>query len=64
MTELLAHLPARLNGLADSLSRLQAPPPDNKPFPEELYGVQQSTLAERGPGWWRALGGPGRCSSG
>ena len=56
--ELLAHLPARFNGLADCLSRLEAPGPDAKEFPEELKEVPRSALEERGPGWWRALEGP------
>ena len=58
-TELMAHLPARFNGLADALSRLEAPGPDAKPFPPELDGIRRSVLTDRGPGWWRAVGDPG-----
>ena len=56
--ELLAHLPARLNGLADSLSRLEAPPPDTKTVPAELHGIPRASLTERGRDWWRALEDP------
>ena len=56
--ELMAHLPARFNGLADALSRLEAPGSDSKSFPPELNGIQRTILADRGPGWWRAVGDP------
>ena len=56
--EVVGHLPAVLNGWADSLSRLEAPDPERKPIPAALLAVPRATTASRTWTWWRTLSPP------
>ena len=63
--ELVGHIPAALNGWADSLSRLWAPPPETKVVPAALLVVPRTEVAARNSTWWRTRpGGAGARGAG
>ena len=58
VVDLVGHIPAEMNEIADALSRLHAPGNHRKTFPKELHGIPESGTAPRTRSWWRTLGQP------
>ena len=58
VVDLVGHIPAEMNDLADSLSRLHVPGDQRKTFPSELIDIPESPTAPRTRTWWRTLSRP------
>ena len=58
VVDVYGHLPADLNELCDSLSRMNAPKENRKDFPNTLKNVHQAQLQDRKQSWWRTIGPP------
>ena len=48
----IVHIPGVTNVLPDALSRLKAPPPHTKPFPQSLLGVPAPQVPIRDSAYW------------
>ena len=58
IVDIVGHLPAHLNDLADALSRMAAPGESGKSFPEQLKDIPETKVPARVRPWWRTLGDP------
>ena len=58
VVDVVGHLPADMNEIADALSRLRAPEENRKEFPTLLARVEETHATPRSRSWSRTLGGP------